>query len=122
MNEQIGFASLFILIFSAVGSGPWGIEGVIGSCGVFVGVILVLAFPFAWGFVQALIAAELSVKFKNVNGSVGEWSRQLFGAALSQNATAWLVLMQCSTAAFVTEVTVTYVDAFWPGVFQYRKA
>jgi len=116
MNE-IGFCGLFILIFSAVGSGPCGIEGIVGSCGITLAVILVVAFPFFWGFVQALVAAELSVKYSRENGGACYWCAQLFGSALARNATAWLVLMMCSTSAFVTEVTVTYFEAYWPGVF-----
>lgn len=114
-ERNVGFLSLFIIIFSAVGSGPAGIEGVIGSAGVSIGLFSIIFFPFIWGFVQALISAELCIKYNNLNGAVGAWSKQIFGKVLARNASLWVVLMQCSTAAFVTEVTVTYIEAYWPG-------
>jgi len=51
-RKTIGFAHLFILTYSAVGSGPAGIEGIIGSCGLSIALIAVIVFPFAWGFIQ----------------------------------------------------------------------
>jgi amino acid transporter len=119
-GERIGFFSLFIIIFSAVGSGPAGVEGIIGACGISLGLASIVVFPFLWGFVQALISAELSVKYKQLNGAVGAWTHQLFGRAAALNTSLWLVLMQCSTAAFVSEVTVAYAQAFWPGSFHAR--
>lgn len=114
-RREIGFFTLFILIFSAVGSGPAGIEGLISSAGLTIALISVVVFPFFWGYVQALISAELSIKYKHLNGAIGTWINQLFGRAFAQNAALWFILMQCSTASFVSEVTVTYIEAFWPG-------
>jgi hypothetical protein len=114
-ERRVGFWGLFVLIFSAVGSGPAGLEGVIGSCGVLLGLILIIVFPFFWGFVQALISVELSVKYSEMNGAIGSWCNEFFGKTLAKNAAVWVVLMQCSTSAFVTEVTVTYVEHYWPG-------
>lgn len=114
-DRRIGFASLFVIIFSAVGSGPAGIEGIVGSCGLLIGLIAIVVFPFLWGLVQALISAELSIKYSDLNGAVGAWTNQIFGRTFARNAAAWVVLMQCSTAAFVSEVTVTYIQAYWPG-------
>jgi len=113
-GRTIGFFNLFIIVFSAVGSGPSGIEGIIGSSrGVVLALVGIIVFPFVWGFVQALVSAELSIKYKQLNGAVGAWSKQLFGNQLAANVSLWVVLMQCSTAAFVSEVTLTYAQAYW---------
>lgn len=111
----IGFASLFIIIFSNVGSGPAGIEGVVGSAGLSIGVIGILIFPFFWGYVQAILALELSLKYKRFNGALGAWSKNLFGSPAALNSSLWFTALQCSTAALVSEIIVAYVRAYVPG-------
>ena len=118
-SPTLGFWSLFIVIFSAVGSGPSGIEGVIASAnGISVAVLGVILYPLVWGLVQALCAAELSVRFKEVTGALGAWSLELFGKPLSLNATLYVIIMQLSTAAFVSEVSVAYIQAYDAAYFQ----
>jgi len=111
-NVRMG--ELFILIFSAVGSGPAGTEGLVGSCGLTLAIIAIVVFPFFWSYVQALVAIELAVEYRKATGAVGAWSRSLFGRGASLNASAWVIGMQCSTAALVSEVSVSYFRAYWP--------
>lgn len=114
-SKKIGFVDVFIIIFSAVGSGPAGIEGIAGSAGISLALIGVVLFPLVWGAVQALVSVELALKFRNVNGAIAAWSHALFGASFARNTALWVLVMQCSMASFVSNVSVSYAQAFWPG-------
>jgi amino acid transporter len=115
---SIGFLNLAIIIFSNVGSGPAGIEGLIGAAGISNALIGIIVFPFFWGYLQALFSLELSVKYKKLNGGVGTWVSKLFGPSLGFCASIWVLCIQCSTAAFVSEVTVSYIQAYSPNSLQ----
>jgi len=115
---SIGFFNLIIIIFSNVGSGPAGIEGIVGSAGISNAIIGITLFPFFWGYIQALFSLELSVKYKKLNGAVGTWAYKLFGRTLGFCASIWVLCIQCSTAAFVSEVTATYIENYKPGTFE----
>ena len=117
LEPSVEFVDLFIIIFSNVGSGPSGVEGVVGSAGLSLGLLGLLFFPFVWGYIQAITSLELSVRYRHSNGGLGAWSKKLLGGAAALNTTVWLVLMQCSTAAFVSELTVAYANAWAPGTF-----
>ena len=111
---MLTLAETFINIFSAVGSGPAGIEGIIGGSG---GLPLALAgaviFPFLWGYPQAVAALDLSLRFTKDGGAVTLWTSSLFGRNAARNVALWSVAVQCCTAALVSEVSLTYTEVFF---------
>jgi amino acid transporter len=112
-QKSLGFFQVAIVIYSAVGSGPAGIEGVIqGANGISLALIGVIVFPILWGYIQALCALELSVLYKNVNGALGAWTLELFGKTLSFNSTLYVLIMQLSTSSFVSQVSAAYIEAY----------
>ena len=112
-SRSLSLSDTFFNIFSAVGSGPAGIEGVIGGAGglplALVGVAL---FPFAWGYVQAAVALDLSLRYPETGGAVASWVRVLYGKSAARSAVMWAVALQCCTAALVSEVSLTYVEVY----------
>jgi len=110
---SIGFWNLFIVTLSAVGSGPAGIEGIVGAGGLSVGVAAIVVFPFIWGYVQAFVAVKLAEKHPQ-NGGAFLWCLESLGAPVGINVGIWAVLVNCSTAAFVSELTSEYVATVLP--------
>ena len=120
-QQAIGLLSLFIYTFSAVGSGPAGIEGIIGNSSPLFAILGILLFPFFWSYAQALISAELSLRYKDSNGGAAAWALKLFGRKACFLIGTFIILIQCSTAAFVNEVSVSYIQTVSPGFNTYGK-
>lgn len=119
--QSIGFLSLFLITFSSVGSGPAGIEGIVGSSSILFAIVAILIFPFCWSYSQALISAELSLRFKDINGGSSAWALRLFGKKMAFIVSMAIVVVQCSTAAFVSETSVAYIETIDPSFNNYSK-
>ena len=91
-KRDIGLFQYFILVFSAVGSGPAAIEGIIGAVGISGALIALAVFPLVWGLIQALVSLELALKYVDSDGIVCAWCRGLFSEALALNA-GWLEVL-----------------------------
>ena len=55
MKTSVSDLQLFILIFSAVGSGPAGTEGIVGAVGLTLAIVGIVVFPLLWGSVQVWV-------------------------------------------------------------------
>ncbi len=75
---QIGFWGLVALIFFTVSGGAYGIEPVIGSVGVRLGLLLIVLIPLAWSLPTALAVGELTAMLP-VEGGYYRWVRHGLG-------------------------------------------
>lgn len=117
--QKIGLFLLFIQIFSNVGSGPSGIEGIVGAGGIALATIGIVVFPLFWGYVQALVAAEMASQYPQINGGISAWALHKFGKVAAFNCAVWEVILNCSTAAFVSETSVAYISTLYPEIDGY---
>ena len=110
-RSKFGFLRLFVNIFSNIGSGPAGLEGLIGSAGFSLAILAICVFPLFVAVPQAFITLELTNRFHEFNGGLPVW---LYRATKRKNlvfvATCFIVIFNCSTAALVSESTVAYVN------------
>jgi amino acid transporter len=119
-SRTIGLANLFIIVFSSVGAGPAGIEGIVGAGGFSLAILALVFFPFGWGYIQALLSYELASKYPR-DGGLSRWMCEYFGKRAARNAVLWTVLVDCSTAAFVSEFTSQYIVTVAPGFSTYWR-
>jgi amino acid transporter len=113
-SQKVGLWALVVIIFSNVGSGPAAIEGVIGSGGLIIGMLGILIFPIFWGYIQALLSAELSVQYNAHNGGLPAWCARQNNKCLAFNTALWILAIESSTAALVSQATAEYLRTVVP--------
>jgi amino acid transporter len=118
-KQNVGFWSLVVIIFSNVGTGPAALEGIIGSAGITLGIIGMIVFPFFWGYVQAFLSAEMCLQYQTINGGLPAWCLRQNNRALAFNTAVWMIAIEASTAALVSEATVAYLQTVWPSFHAY---
>jgi amino acid transporter len=118
-TQSVGLWTLVVIIFSNVGSGPAGIEGIIGSAGIIIGLLAIVVFPLFWGYVQAFLSAELSIQYNKHNGGLPAWCMRQNNKALAFNTALWILAIETSTAALVSEASVEYLRTVLPWFHSY---
>lgn len=120
-KQTIGVWSLFIIIFSNVGSAPASVEDVVGTSSILFAIIGISVFPFFFSYIQAAINTELALRYKHVNGGLSAFALQQNNKTLAFNATLWLFLVETSTSSFVSQASVAYMTTVFPAVDTYRN-
>ena len=115
-KRNLGFWRVFFVIFSAVGSGPAGIEGIVSSANsISLALIAIAVFPLFIAVPEALITLELTKKFGDTNGGASVWFKKIYHSNFfSFLQTSFLVLYDCSTSALVAESTILYIGTLVP--------
>ena len=116
-SSKIGFLGTFVVIFTAAGSGPVGVEGVFGATGSLLGACLAIVLsPLVVALPQAIFAIELSEKYPKENGGATLWLLKIYGSEFwAFCSTAFVIIYNTSMSALVAQVSVAYISTLEAG-------
>ena len=121
-QRNIGFWKLFFIVFSAVGSGPAGIEGLVGAAkSITLACIAIGVCPLFIAVPEAFITLEMCEKYGDTNGGVPVWFLKVYKSRFWSFCSACFILLyDCSTSALVAEASILYVATVEPAFHQYK--
>ena len=121
-HRHIGFWKLFFIVFSAVGSGPAGIEGIVGAAkSISLACIAIAVCPLFIAVPEAFITLEMCEKYGEVNGGAPVWFLKVYKSRFWSFCSAcFLLLYDCSTSALVAESSLLYVATVEPSMRHYK--
>ena len=114
-RQELGLPQLTLLIFSAVGGGPVGIEALVGASSFLAALLGLLLFPLLVAVPQALIVTELTLQVQGTNAGTAAWASKLLGlrfpAAL---AVVLRIIYNCSLASLCAQANLLYIQTASP--------
>lgn len=78
VQRRLGLIPLVAVMFFTVSGGPFGLEGLVGSVGPGVALVLLVATPLLYSVPEALLIGELASMLP-VEGGYYEWVKRAFG-------------------------------------------
>ncbi len=124
-KQKMTTIGVIAIIFSFVAAGCFGIEEAIAASGPGVTIIMLIVFPFIWGFPLCEMVGELGSIFPN-EGGVYSWGRYAFGefwgwqVGLWSALTTWLC--QAEYCALVAGYAAKLIDLTPTGTFLVKVA
>lgn len=112
---RLGLAPLVAVMFFTVSGGPFGLEGLIGSVGPGVALLLIVATPVLYSLPEALLIGELASMLP-VEGGYYEWVKRAFGRfwGFTNGWLSWTYSL--IDMALYPVLFQQYLAFFWPGL------
>ncbi|MHB2019842.1 MAG: APC family permease [Candidatus Xenobia bacterium] len=116
VTKKVGYLQLTFLIYGAVCGGAFGLEGMVGSSGPGISLVLLMVMPFLFSVPVSLAVSELTGAFP-VEGGNYRWSRMAFGDFWGFQAGWWSWASAVATSGTFVALFTGYIQStWWPGM------